>query len=241
MLKVTNLSVKYNPSDEYALKDVEYTVQSGERIAVIGANGAGKSTLLLALTGILAHDSGEIAIGGVIMEKKTLREIRKKAGMIFQNPDDQLFMPTVYEDISFGPRNYDSPEHEIETKMDEVLSRLNISHLKWRLSNKLSGGEKRLAALASVLIMEPALLLMDEPTSFLDPKARRRLIRFLDTLPQTMIIATHDLDLALDLCQRTILLKEGQIHTDAAARDVLRDASLLDECSLELPLSFQKR
>ncbi|MDR0498112.1 MAG: energy-coupling factor ABC transporter ATP-binding protein [Holophagales bacterium] len=241
MLKVTNLSVKYDLSDEYALKGVEFTVQSGERVAVIGANGAGKSTLLLVLTGVLSHDSGGIVIDDIVLEKKTMLELRKKLGMIFQNPDDQLFMPTVYEDIAFGPRNYGSPEAETEAKADEALSQLNISHLKRRLSHKLSGGEKRLVALASVLVMKPVLLLLDEPTSFLDPKARRRLIGVLDALPQTMIIATHDLDMALDLCGRVILLKEGHIHTDAPVNDALHNADLLEECGLELPLSLQKR
>ena len=240
MLKVSDISVKYDSSGEYALKDISFTVQRGERIAVIGANGAGKSTLLLALTGVLPCDSGEVAVENIVLEKKSLRELRKKMGMIFQNPDDQLFMPTVHEDIAFGPRNYGAPEHETETKTDEVLSRLNISHLKERLPHKLSGGEKRLAALAGVLVMEPDLLLMDEPTSFLDPKARRRLIGILETLPQAMIVATHDLDMALDLCQRVILLKEGRVYADAPAINVMRGAGLLEECGLELPLSLQK-
>lgn len=241
MLKITDLSVKYDPSEEYVLKNVGFTVQSGERVAVIGANGAGKSTLLLTIIGVLPYNSGEIIIEDIVLEKRTLRELRKRVGMIFQNPDDQLFMPTVYEDIAFGPRNYGAPEQTTEAITDEVLFKLDISHLKGRLSHKLSGGEKRLAALASVLVMEPALLLMDEPTSFLDPKARRGLIRVLDTLPQSMVIAGHDLDMVLDLCQRVILLKEGCVHTDAPAKDVLCDADLLKECGLELPLSLQKR
>jgi cobalt/nickel transport system ATP-binding protein len=220
---------------------LQFAAMDGERIAVIGANGAGKSTLLLALAGVIPHDSGEIIVDDILMEKKSLREIRKKTGMIFQNPDDQLFMPTIYEDIAFGPRNYGLPEDETATKALEALSRLGISHLNGRLSQKLSGGEKRLASLASVLVLEPDLLLIDEPTSFLDPKARRRLIGILSSLPHTMIIATHDLDMALDLCRRVILLNGGRIRADADAGEILYDAALLEECGLELPLSLQKR
>ncbi len=241
-LKVTNLSVKYSASDkDCALRSVEFTVQSGERIALIGANGAGKSTLLMTLVGILPASSGVIAVDNTVLEKKTLQELRQKVGMVFQNPDNQLFMPTVYEDIAFGPRNYGLDEKETERKVDAILAKLDISHLKGRLSHKLSGGEKRLAALASVLVMEPDTLLMDEPSSFLDPKARRRLMGVLDTLPQNMIIATHDMDMALELCHRVILLKEGSVHADALAKEILHDRALLEACGLELPLSLQGR
>jgi len=239
MLSVTDLSVKYNASDEvYALREVGFSIQAGEHVALIGANGAGKSTLLLALCGILAAVSGRVTVEDTVLEKKTLRELRQKAGMVFQNPDDQLFMPTLYEDVAFGLRNYGFAEDKIESKMDNVLEWLGISHLKNRMSHKLSGGEKRLAALAGVLVMEPSVLLMDEPSSFLDPRARRRLIEVLNRLPQTMLIATHDLDMALDLCHRVIVLKEGHVWADAPAKSALRDASLLEECGLELPLSL---
>ena len=241
MLKVTNLSVKYTSDSVFALKDVGFSAENGERIAIAGANGAGKSTLLLALAGVLQDTTGSITVDGTVLDSSTLRELRKKTGMIFQNPDDQLFMPTVYEDIMFGPRNYRMPEEEAAEKTDSILSGLGISHLKEKVPYGISGGEKRLAALAGVLVMEPELLLMDEPTSFLDPKARRRLIEILRTLPQTMIIATHDLDMALDLCQRVILLKDGSVHTDGPAAGVLYDSELLDECGLELPLSLQNR
>jgi len=161
--------------------------------------------------------------------------------MVFQNPDDQIFMPTVYEDIAFGPRNYGENEETIDKLIDEILQNLNISHLKNRLTHKLSGGEKRLAALAGILIMNPSVILMDEPSSFLDPKARRRLIEILSDLPQTMIIATHDLDMALDLCGRAVLLKEGCIYADKPVNEVLRDEKTLDECGLELPISLYQR
>ncbi len=240
MLSATNLKVKYNKSDTaYVLSDVSFSIQKGERVALIGANGAGKSTLLSTLVGVMIPESGSISVDNIILEKKTLNNLRQKIGMVFQNPDDQLFMPTVYEDIAFGPRNYKIPENEIETRIDTTLSQLGIPHLKNRMTHKMSGGEKRLVALAGVLVMEPSLLLMDEPTSFLDPRARRRLIEVFDTLPQTTLIATHDLDFALDLCNRAIVLKKGKIHADAPIKDVLLNDSLLSECELEPPLSLK--
>jgi cobalt/nickel transport system ATP-binding protein len=238
MIHTERLTVSYNPGDGVpALGEISLSVSPGERAALIGANGAGKSTLLLALIGILSPSAGEIILGGVRAEKKTLGELRRIAGMTWQNPEDQLFMPTVYEDVAFGPRNYGWDEGEIRVRAEAVLARLGIAHLRDRLSHRLSGGEKRLAALAGILVMEPALLLLDEPSSFLDPRSRRRLITILDALPQTMLIATHDLDLALDLCPRVILLREGRIRADGAAEDILGDAPLLDECGLEPPLS----
>ncbi|MCL2774862.1 MAG: energy-coupling factor ABC transporter ATP-binding protein [Oscillospiraceae bacterium] len=241
MLEIKNLTVKYDLSDKSsnicALDNVGFSVKDGEKIALIGANGAGKSTLLLTLSGVLTAANGEIYIDGIKSDKKNLKELRRKIGMVFQNPDDQIFMPTVYDDIAFGPRNYGEIEEEIEHKTDEILTNLEITHLKNRLTHKLSGGEKRLVALAGILIMNPSVILMDEPSSFLDPKARRRLINILDKLPQTMIIATHDLDMALDLCERVILLKNGSVRADSSAKEILYDANVLDECGLELPIS----
>jgi cobalt/nickel transport system ATP-binding protein len=169
-----------------------------------------------------------------------LAEFRQQAGMIFQNPDDQIFMPSVYEDIAFGPRNFGYTEKELESRMDEALESLAITHLKNRPTYKLSGGEKRLVALAGVLVMSPKLLLMDEPSSFLDPRARKRLIELLASLPQTMLIATHDLDMALELCERVLLLRKGQLYADGPAGKILRDVSLLDACDLEPPLSIKQ-
>jgi cobalt/nickel transport system ATP-binding protein len=242
MLKTENLTVRYNSADTSpALNGVSLTVREGERIALAGANGAGKSTLLLSLIGVLTPESGTVWVEDARMEKKTLRELRGKVGMVFQNPDDQLFMPTVYDDIAFGPRNYGMGEQDIGNRADSVLEKLGIAHLKGRMAHKLSGGEKRLAALAGVLVMEPSVLLMDEPSAFLDPRARRRLIEILQALTQTMVVATHDLDMALDLCDRAILLKEGGIYADGPAEAVLCDAALLEVCGLELPLSVRGR
>jgi cobalt/nickel transport system ATP-binding protein len=233
LLQVRDLRVKYNKNDERSvLQDINFSVFQGERLAVIGSNGAGKSTLLLTLIGVIQAQGGEMIVGGIPVKPEHLRELRQHTGMVFQNPDDQLFMPTIQEDIAFGLRNYGVEERIIAERIEAILGQLGISHLKNRLSHKLSGGEKRLAALAGVLVMNPSMLLMDEPSSFLDPRARRTLITILNTLPQTMVIATHDFDLALNLCQRTIVLKEGVIAAEGLTQDLLHDAALLEQCGL---------
>jgi cobalt/nickel transport system ATP-binding protein len=233
VIQARNLTVKYIPGDTAcALQDISFSVHAGERVAILGANGAGKSTLLLTLVGALAPVSGSLSIDGLSIEKKTLREVRAKAGMVFQNPDDQLFMPTVYEDLAFGPRNYALEENLIKIRADKTLRELGISHLASRMTNKLSGGEKRLAALAGVLVMEPEALLLDEPTSFLDPRSRRRLTTILLGLRQTLMIATHDIELARGVCGRAILLKEGKIAADGGSAEILANTELLEECGL---------
>jgi cobalt/nickel transport system ATP-binding protein len=233
LLHVTNLTVTYKGAgDAVVLGDITFSLRLGERLALIGANGAGKSTLLLSLIGIMTPKAGEIIAGDIPVTQERLRDLRQLVGMVFQNPDDQLFMPTVLEDIAFGLRNYGFDEKTIEARIDAMLGRLGIAHLKNRMSHRLSGGEKRLVALAGVLVMEPSLLLMDEPSSFLDPRARRTLITILDDLPQTMVIATHDLDLALTLCRRTILLKQGRIFADGPVGELLDDPVLLEQCGL---------
>jgi cobalt/nickel transport system ATP-binding protein len=221
VIQAKSLSVKYNRKDTDAVLDsISFSVRAGERIALIGANGAGKSTLLSSLIGILPPAAGELKVCGMPLHKDTLGEVRRRAALVFQNPEDQLFMPTVEEDIAFGPRNYGLAEETIQVRMTAVLEELGISHLKNRFSHKLSGGEKRLAALAGVLVMAPSLLLLDEPASFLDPRARRGLIRILAGLSHTMVIATHDLDLALKLCPRVILLNHGKISADGPAAEI---------------------
>jgi cobalt/nickel transport system ATP-binding protein len=258
MLRVSNVSAVYPgagaaESAAHVLEDISFNAAAGERIALIGANGAGKSTLLLTLVGVIPLHGGSITINGTPLEKKSLPAIRRMAGLVFQNPDDQLFMPTVFEDIAFGLRNYagrdrrtrgarspfapegnQEPAHagEVAEQVDALLTSLGIAQLRDRMSHKLSGGEKRMAALASVLVLDPSLLLLDEPSAFLDPRARRRLIGALDALPQAFILATHDLSLARDLCSRVILLKKGRIRADGATKGILGDAALLDECGL---------
>ena len=233
LLKIENLFVKYHKDDSHAALDgVSFSIGEGERVALIGANGAGKSTLLLTLVGILTPASGSVLFDGIKLEKSSITQFRKKIGLVFQNPDDQLFMPGVYEDIAFGPRNMGVGEQKIEAMIDKTLQSFGILHLKRRSSHKLSGGEKRIVTLAGVLVMEPRLILMDEPSSFLDPRACKRLAAILKELPQAMLLATHDLNLALALCDRAILLKEGKIAADGSSQTILKDIELLDFCGL---------
>ena len=236
IIRAENLSVSYDVRDKAAaLRGIGFSVAEGERVALIGANGAGKSTLLLALLGVLPVAAGTLSVCGVELNganKENLRELRRRAALVFQNPDDQLFMPTVEEDIAFGPRNYGEDEETIAAKIQQVMAELGIGHLRGRLSHKLSGGEKRLAALAGILVMEPSLLLLDEPSSFLDPRSRRRIISILGSLTHTMLLATHDLDLARALCRRIILLKDGAIFAEGPAAEILDNGALLEASGL---------
>jgi len=231
MLKLQNITVVY-PDKTKAIDSITLTVSEGENIALIGENGAGKTTLLLAIVGILELSNGTIEIDGTRLEKKTVNEIRKKIGLVFQNPDDQLFMPLIYDDITFGCRNFGMPEDEIKLRVDETLKQLNINHLGSRSSLRLSGGEKRMAAIATVLAMKPSILMFDEPTAFLDPKAKRSLIDTLQKLEHTKIIATHDITFAAKVCRRVIILKNGQIIANGMT-NILYDKELMTNCELE--------
>jgi len=231
MLKLQNITVVY-PDKTKAIDNITLTVNTGENIAVIGENGAGKTTLLLAIVGILELSNGTIEIDGIQLKKKTVNEIRKRTGLVFQNPDDQLFMPLIYDDIAFGCRNFGMAEDEIKIQVDKTLEQLNISHLVSRSSLRLSGGEKRLSAIATVLAINPSILMFDEPTAFLDPKAKRSLIEILKKLNHTKIIATHDINFAAKVCSRVIILKNGQIAADGT-RDLLYNKKLMAQCELE--------
>ncbi len=206
---------------------------------MIGANGAGKSTLLMLLLGVLFPTGGEVRIGGAAVTEKSLAEVRRRLGMVFQNPDDQLFMPTVYDDVAFGPRNYRLDEKEVDRRVQNALDVMGIAPLSEKAPFKLSGGEKRSAAIASVLSMEPDVLVMDEPTAGLDPKSRRRVIRFLNQYGHTKMITSHDLDLIADTCRRVLLIQNGIIAADGPASSILTDEALLDACGLELPPSIR--
>jgi cobalt/nickel transport system ATP-binding protein len=228
------------PDGTEALRGVSFRITHGESVGVVGANGAGKSTLLLQVNGYLLPSTGFIRIGDLDVTKKTRQEIRKKVGVIFQNPDDQLFMPTVYDDVAFGPLNLGmSPERTAE-RVEAALETVGCGDLKDKPPHHLSGGQKRAVAIATVLAMEPDILVMDEPSSGLDPKSRRHLIGLLRGFRHTKIVASHDLDLILDVCERCLVIKDGRIVVDAPTHAVLTDQSLLEENNLELPLSMQR-
>lgn len=239
MIDINDLTVKYSDG-HLAVDAISFNIKQGESVALIGANGAGKSTLLLSMVGIIAKSNGNIKIDGIELDKKSLKEIRKKLGMVFQNPDDQLFTAKVYDDVAFGPRNYGLSEDEVDKLVAKSLECLGIEHLKDRMSHKLSGGEKRTAAIASVMSLQPEAVLMDEPTSFLDPRARRKLICVMKKMYCTKLIATHDLDMAMEVCDRVLVLKEGKLFADGKADEILRNEKLLLEVGLELPFGLQK-
>lgn len=231
MLEVKNLFVKY-PDGTLAVDDLTINIKDGEHIALVGGNGAGKTSLILALAGVL-KSSGTVIADNILLNKNNIGEIRKKIGVVFQNPDDQLFMSSIYEDIAFGPRNLGLDEQTIKYRVEDRLKLLNIEHLRDRTALKLSGGEKRMAALATVLAMKPSIMLLDEPTAFLDPKARRNLINILKKLPHTMLIATHDLTFAAEICEKTIIINKGKLFTQGKTIDILTNKKLMAECELE--------
>ena len=239
MIECKNVSFSYE-KDRPVLRDLSFHIGKGESVGLIGANGAGKSTLMKVLLG-LQFARGEVLVDGVAVEMATLPQIRRKLGYVLQNSDNQMFMPTVYEDMTFGLLNYGMSREAAEEQVDAVLAQLGLAELKHRYNHKLSGGEKRMAAIATVLAMEPEALLMDEPCSALDPCNRRTVIRTICSLPQTKLIASHDLDMILDTCERVILLSGGKIVADGPANVILRDRALLEANRLELPLCLAGR
>lgn len=234
MIRFDNVTVAYE-KEAPVLKSVSFTVETGESVGLIGANGAGKTTLMRALLGLVGHE-GSITVDGLEVAKKNLPESRRKLGFVLQNSDNQMFMPTVYEDMIFGPLNYGLSREETDARVDAVLARLGLEELKHRHNHKLSGGEKRMAAIATVLAMEPEAVLMDEPTSALDPRNRRLMIETIRDLPGTKLITSHDLDMIWDTCTRVILLDGGAVVADGPAETILRDRRLLEAHSMELPL-----
>lgn len=223
------------------MEGVSFHIGRGEAVGLIGANGAGKSTLMKLLLGLLSPSGGEIRVDGVAVKKRVLPEIRRKLGFVLQNSDNQMFMPTVYEDMIFAPLNYGLSREEAEARVEGALDLLGLQALKHRHNHRISGGEKRMAAIATVLAMKPEAVLMDEPTSALDPYNRRLVIDIIRRLPQTRLITSHDLDMILDTCDRVILLGGGRIVADGPADAVLRDRPLLEANRLELPLGLQGR
>jgi cobalt/nickel transport system ATP-binding protein len=228
------------PDGTEALKGVSLRITHGECVGIVGANGAGKSTLLMQMNGYMLPSDGAVTIGDMQLTKKTRLEVRKKVGVVFQNPDDQLFMPTVYDDVAFGPLNLEMSAERVTERVTEALQTVGCLHLRAKPPHHLSGGQKRAVAIATVIAMAPDILVMDEPSSNLDPKSRRYLIRLLNGFNHTKIIATHDLDFILEVCKRCLVIKEGRIVADGPVAGILTDKVLLEENNLELPLSLQK-
>lgn len=215
-----------------ALKGVSFKIGHGEKVALLGRNGAGKSTLLLHTNGLLLPTSGIVDVGGVPVTKKTLSTIRQSVGLVFQNPDDQLFMPTVEEDVAFGPLNMQLPEEEVAKRVAMALERVECSHLAKNSPGQLSGGQKRRVAIAGVLAMQPSVLILDEPTSNLDWGAREKLSALVEGFMHTCIIASHDLGLVRRLCTRTIVLDEGRVIADKPTVEVMSDDGLLSRLGI---------
>lgn len=239
MIEFDNVSFAYE-SGAPVIKGLSFRIEDGESVGLIGANGAGKSTIMKLVLG-LVQGEGKILVDGIEVNRENLGKIRKKLGFVLQNSDNQMFMPTVYEDMMFGPLNYMVSREDADKKVNEVLDRLGLQYLKKKYNHKISGGEKRMAAIATVLAMEPDAVLMDEPTSALDPYNRRVVINTIKELGQTKIITSHDLDMIMDTCERVILLSGGEIVADGPAMDILSDRELLEANHMELPLSLSAR
>lgn len=214
------------------LADVNFSVATGERVALIGANGAGKSTLLRLLVGLRSLSMGQVTVFGTKVSHSSLAEIRQRCGFLFQNADDQILLPRVVDDVGFSLKARGLSQAEVRRKVEGVLEMVGCGHLIERMAHRLSGGEKRLVSLAGVLICEPDILLLDEPTANLDPRARREFVSLLHTLPQTCIVVTHDLQLAQLLCSRVVLLSGGRVCADGSVDEILRDESLLISAGL---------
>lgn len=237
MIEFNNVNFSYEKGTE-VLKDINFKIENGESVGLIGCNGAGKSTLMKVLLGILPHD-GEVKVEDLTVCKETLPEVRRKIGFVFQDSDNQMFMPTVFEDMMFGPLNYGHTKEEAEKRVDEVLGELNLTYLKHKHNHKISGGEKRMAAIATILTMRPKVVLMDEPSIALDPENRRNVINAINKLQTTKLIASHDLDMILDTCERVILMHDGKIIADGPANEILNDKELLEANHMELPFKLQ--
>lgn len=233
-IECENLSFSYEDQTK-VLKEISFQVSENESVGIIGANGAGKSTLLRILVGLELDYKGEVFVEQLPVSKKNLSNIRRKAGYLFQNSDNQLFTQNVYNDVAFALRNYGMEEEEVRERTVEALTTAGILHLKDKKIYKMSGGEKKMAAIATILAMRPTTLLMDEPSIALDPKNRRTIINILNRLEHTKIIASHDLDMIMETCSRVILMSGGRIVCDGHAKNILSDKELLEAHSLELP------
>ncbi len=240
MLKVSNLAYAY-PDGHQALYGVNLAIEQGERVAVLGPNGAGKTTLVLHLNGILEAGHGSVEVSGLPVAKPHLQEIRRRVGLVFQDPDDQLFMPTVADDVAFGPANLGLEGEELTARVERALAQVGMAEHAKRPPHHLSFGQRRRVAVATVLAMDPEILVLDEPSSNLDPASRRELADIIRSLDITVLMVTHDLPYALELCPRAVVLSAGQIVADGPTADVLCDDALMRAHRLELPFGFDPR
>ena len=239
-LRFDDVHYRY-PNGYEALCGVSFRITHGEKVALVGANGAGKSTLLLHTNGLLMPSQGGVVLGGIALTRRTLPLVRQSVGLVFQDSDNQLFMPTVEEDVAFGPSNMRLEPEEIRRRVTEALDAVGALDLRGESPFRLSGAQKKRVAIATVLAMEPSVLVMDEPTSNLDPRARRQIIDLIRRFSHTTLIATHDMEMVLDLCDRTIVMKEGRIVADGSTRHVFGDLALLEECGLEQPCELRMK
>ena len=238
MIVFKDVSFSYEPGIP-VLDGMSFEIAEGETVGIIGANGMGKSTMLKVLLGLLPHE-GEVLVKGVPVCKKNLAEIRKTLGFVLQSSDNQMFMPTVFDDMMFGLLNYGMSKPDAEKRVDEVLETLGLTKLKNKYNHKISGGEKRMAAIATVLAMQPEAIIMDEPSVSLDPYNRRAVINVINTLPQTKLIASHDLEMIRETCTRVLLLGGGRVSADGETDEILSNKALLEQNRLEVPISLMK-
>jgi cobalt/nickel transport system ATP-binding protein len=236
-LDVCGLTFNY-PDGRQALSDVDLRIEAGEQVALLGPNGAGKTTLALHLNGVLTAQSGTVLVGGMPVNKTNLREIRRRVGLVFQDPDDQLFMPTVAQDVAFGPANFGLRGAELEQRVADALAAVGMYDHAHRSPLHLSGGQRRRVALATVLACQPDLLVLDEPSANLEPVVRRELAEVLQRLDRTMLMITHDLPYAAQLCERSVIMDDGAVVADGPTKELLSDAVLLAKHRLELPWGF---
>lgn len=234
LIEARDLHYHY-PDGTPALRGLSFRIEHGEAVGIVGANGAGKSTLLLHLNGLRFPSAGEVRVGDMPVTRQTRPQIFRSVGYVFQDPDDQLFMPTVFDDVAFGPMNLGLPSQEVEQRVRAALATVGAGHLAARAPYRLSGGEKRAVAIAGVIAMSPDVLVFDEPSDNLDPFARRKLIELLRAFTHTRVIATHDLDLVAQLCSRVLVMKDGKLEADGAPATIFADAELLARCRLEPP------
>lgn len=239
-IELRNLRFSY-PDGTEALRGISFQINYGESVAIVGGNGAGKSTLLQHLNGYLMPTGGTVLVGGQPVSRETIVAVRRSVGVVFQDPDDQLFMPTVFDDVAFGPLNTGLPPDEVARRVTAALERVGVPHLSERPPYKLSAGEKRSVAIAAVLATAPDVLVMDEPSSNLDPRGRRRLMNLLSGFEQTRIIATHDLEMVVEICQRVIVLDRGAVVAEGHPAEVFSNEEEMLKHGLERPHILRHR